>query len=138
MKIILKYQKRCGVSSNCKNYQFEGGAIPVNMRMTILAREELERVSRIWNDSYCYQRPPVGVMIVLAPRIAESGYEIALRCVNELSFPGEKPNLNMWLEIDLLPCPKCGYALIWYETGYVPGYRVCAGPKHHHYIAFSS
>lgn len=139
MKITLKDQKRTGVFPEHKNARFEGGAIRKDARMTIPAREALERVSTVHDDAYYYQQPPVGVVAVLAPVIEAgaptSGYMTAFRCVDEPPFPGEQPNPDMWVEVDLTPCPKCGAALVWYEAGYVPGYRVCAGKSHHHFIA---
>ncbi len=138
MKITPKDQKRTGVFSEHKKLRFEGGGIRTDTRMTIPARESLERVSIVHDNAYYYQRPPTGLLPVLAPRMEAgaptSGYMLALRCADEPPFPGEMPNPDMWIEVDLTPCPKCGAALVWYEAGYVPGYRVCAGPRHHHYI----
>lgn len=138
MKITLKDQKRTGVFPEHARLKFEGG-LPAGLRMTIPAREALERASVLRDGHYYYQTPPQGIVAVLAP-ILEAGaptgsYHTALRCGNEPPYPGERPNEDMWIEADLTPCPKCGAALVWYEAGYVPGYRVCAGPKHHHYIA---
>jgi len=31
---------------------------------------------------------------------------------------------------DWIGCPKCGGALVWYEAGYVPGYRLCTRGHH--------
>lgn len=139
MRITLADQKRTGVFPAHKRSQFEGGAIRTDTRMTIPAREALERVSTVRDDAYYYQRPPVGVVTVLAPMIEAGaptmGRMVALRLADEPPFPGEIANPDMWMEVELTPCPKCGAALVWYEAGYVPGYRVCAGPKHHHYVA---
>lgn len=142
MKIILKDQKRTGVFAEHKHLRFEGGAVRRDTRMTIPAREALERVSILRDGAYYFERPPTGIVVVLAPIIEAgaptSGYMAALRCDNEPQFPGERPNPDMWIEVDFTPCPKCGAALVWYEAGYVPGYRVCAGKAHHHFIAESS
>lgn len=139
MKLVLTDQRRTGVFSEHEQMRFEGGAIYTDTRMTIPAREALEAVSTLHDQAYYYQRPPQDVVAVLAP-VLEKGaptvdYEVALRLGNEPPFPGERPNPDMWLEVDLTPCPKCGAALVWYEAGHVPGYRVCAGPVHHHFLA---
>lgn len=42
---------------------------------------------------------------------------------------------DYWCQLDWTPCPKCGAPLVWYEAGYVPGYRVCAKKPHHHVLA---
>ena len=33
---------------------------------------------------------------------------------------------DMWAAVTGAPCPLCGRDLVWYEAGYVSGYRVCA------------
>lgn len=133
----LKDQNRTGVFGEHAHMRFEGGGIRTDARMTIPAREALERVSTVRDGAFFYQRPPVGIVAVLAALPDDSGYETAFRCADEPPFPGEQPNPDMWVEVDLTPCPKCGSALVWYEAGYVPGYRVCAGDEHHHWIAAS-
>lgn len=37
---------------------------------------------------------------------------------------------DTWADITGVPCPHpgCSQALVWYEAGYVPGYRVCMRP----------
>jgi hypothetical protein len=139
MKITLKDQNRTGVFPEHRTLQFRGGAIRTDARMTIPAREALQKVSTVENDAYYFAAPPHGVIAVLAPIIdaviPAGGYMTAFRCLDEPPFPGEQPNRDMWIEVDLTPCPKCGAALVWYEAGYVPGYRVCAGKSHHHFIA---
>lgn len=141
MKITLIDQNRTGVFAEHKGLKFEGGGIRTDIRMTIPAREALERVSTVHDGAYYYQRPPIGLVTVLAPVIEEGAptdsLMVALRCAGEPPYPGEIDQQDLWMEVDLTPCPKCGAALIWYEAGYVPGYRVCAGKAHHHYIANS-
>ena len=57
---------------------------------------------------------------------------LCIRRDDEPEWPGgEVP--APWQQLDMTPCPTCGAGLVWYEVGYVPGYRVCAGPKHHHW-----
>lgn len=63
-------------------------------------------------------------------------HALCIRCDNEPEWPGGE-HQDFWSQVDLTPCPTCGAALVWYEAGYVPGYRVCAGPQHHHWQAAS-
>ena len=58
---------------------------------------------------------------------------MVLRMADEPEYPGE--HIDYWLQVDWTPCPVCGAPVIWYEAGYVPGYRVCSRPPHHHSIA---
>ena len=58
---------------------------------------------------------------------------VVLRMENEPEYPGENP--DYWLQIDWTPCPACGAPVVWYEAAYVPGYRVCSKPPHHHSLA---
>lgn len=57
----------------------------------------------------------------------------ALRLESEPPWPQEFP--DYWAEVDWLPCPVCAAPVIWYEAGYVPGYRVCTENPHHHSLA---
>ncbi|GIW89676.1 MAG: hypothetical protein KatS3mg109_0108 [Pirellulaceae bacterium] len=68
---------------------------------------------------------------IVAVRLPIAPYA-AIRTSEELPFPDEYD--DGWLQADWTPCPKCGAPLIWYEAGYVPGYRVCAKPPHHHCV----
>ena len=58
---------------------------------------------------------------------------VVLRMDNEPEYPGE--HADYWVQVDWTPCPVCGAPVIWYEAGYVPGYRVCSRPPHHHSLA---
>jgi hypothetical protein len=60
--------------------------------------------------------------------------DIFLRLSIEPEYPGEI-EAAWWHKVDWLPCPVCGAPVVWYEAGFVPGYRVCTGPKHHHSLA---
>lgn len=137
MKLIDQHDN--GVFPEHRGAQFLGGWIPTDARMTIPAREAIEEVSETWlqpsgiGSEYAYLKPPAGV-IVVAVRTPDGLLETAYRLKNEPAFPGEHPHPNSWLEASFLACPQCGYALVWYEAGYVPGYRVCCGPAHHHYL----
>lgn len=33
---------------------------------------------------------------------------------------------DAWKDVTDIPCPECDQTIVWYEAGYVPGYRVCA------------
>lgn len=55
---------------------------------------------------------------------------LVLRMGDEPEYPGENP--DYWRQVDWTPCPVCGAPVVWYEAGYVPGYRVCSKPPHHH------
>lgn len=70
-------------------------------------------------------RMPRGIVAALLP-----AGETGIRLAAEQPYPIEYPTL--WEQAAWLPCPKCGAPVVWYEAGYVPGYRVCAGPGHHH------
>lgn len=37
---------------------------------------------------------------------------------------------DYWDAVTTVPCPVpgCGQTVVWYEAGYVPGYRVCMRP----------
>lgn len=54
----------------------------------------------------------------------------AVRTEDEPEWPIEHD--DMWARVRWTPCPQCGAALVWYEAGFAPGYRVCAHPPHHH------
>lgn len=38
---------------------------------------------------------------------------------------------DYWAAVTDVPCPVggCKHTVVWYEAGYVPGYRVCMAPK---------
>lgn len=85
--------------------------------------------------------PEIGYQITLGPKMPSGIIAchlngdpwVGIRMSNEPRFPGEQ--FDYWLQVDFLPCPKCGAPVVWYEAGYVPGYRVCTGEAHHHSIA---
>ena len=56
-----------------------------------------------------------------------------LRMENEPAWPDEHE--DYWLQVDWTPCPVCGAPVVWYEAGYIPGYRVCSQPPYHHSLA---
>lgn len=125
-----------------------GGRRDENVRLTIPAREALERA---------------GATVTLAPALqpgAPQTYTIehgatmprglvgcitqgdgwygmtSVRLVVEPAYPNEYA--SVWVRADYLPCPECGAPLVWYEAGYVPGYRVCVQRPHHHSLIVQS
>jgi len=54
----------------------------------------------------------------------------ALRLAWEPKYPREF--VDIWKQANWTPCPECGSPVVWYEAGYVPGYRVCTGKLSHH------
>lgn len=76
------------------------------------------------------RRPPAGLVLVLVGERAEQ--RLGLRIEREPRYPGEWPaSAVAWHERGCwTPCPVCGAALVWYEAGYVPGYRICLSGHH--------
>lgn len=77
-------------------------------------------------------RPPAGIVECLIGHGAEQ--HRGLRLAEEEAFPGEWPDGQgvAWHERGAwVPCPSCGSSLVWYEAGYVPGYRICVERQHH-------
>lgn len=113
------------------------------LRLTIPAREALRKAGNDTEpdddaslDSYTWRvtlrRPPAGLVMVLVGRLNQSH---GLRMVNEPEYPGEWPDgqgIGVYERAQWVPCPTCGASLVWYEAGYVPGYRICSGKSMHH------
>jgi hypothetical protein len=57
-----------------------------------------------------------------------------LRLQIEPEYPDEWQDsaIAWWERGNWVPCPACRAPLVWYEAGYVSGYRVCARAPHHH------
>lgn len=74
---------------------------------------------------------PAGLVAVLID--GDEQYR-GLRMRDEPPFPGEWHDGGVaWYERgQWVPCPvpRCGRALVWYEAGYVPGYRICTRGHH--------
>ena len=121
------------------------GAVPTyfDLRLTIPAREALVRegnniLAQPWDGlgrprwSVELHRPPEGLVLVLIGHGNEQ--HRGLRCDDEPAYPGEwSADSIAWHERgDWTPCPArgCGRALVWYEAGYVPGYRICTRGHH--------
>jgi hypothetical protein len=73
---------------------------------------------------------PAGIVAV---HLNGPGHNLGLRLENEGQYPHEFP--DYWSTVDFTGCPKCGAPVVWYEANYVPGYRVCSRPPHHHSMA---
>lgn len=106
-----------------------------DLRLTIPAREALEALPdnvclATWTPSgpryaVTLVRPPVGLVVV---RFVNGTSDTGLRLDSEPEYPCECP--AAWYEHgSWVPCPEagCGFALMWCEAGFVPGWRVCLG-----------
>lgn len=110
------------------------------VRMTIRVYDALQATGAVIEqiDGTIYsvtlgdQRLPGGIVAQLHPR---SGTTL-LRMADEPDWWEYMTGVyeDHWVQADWTPCPKCGARLVWYEAGYVPGYRVCARAPHHHWI----
>lgn len=110
-------------------------AIHSRVRLTISAREALLEHGAIvrWIESdrtYTVQLRDTVPPDLIVTRLANSD-ELGIRRNIEPEYPDEIGHA-FWDQVDFAPCPICRAPLIWYEAGYVPGYRVCAKPPHHH------
>lgn len=129
-RVSLRSVARSGLS-----WTIDGIAPPVyEVRATIPAREALVAEGAV----IALLGPPEHrVRITLGPRMPHDivaarmpDGEVAIRLATEQAYPEEYPGL--WEQAEWLPCPRCGAPVVWYEAGYVPGYRICTGPEHHH------
>lgn len=116
------------------------------LRMTIPVREALERAGNsIASDNpvgspddpcYAYRvqctgTMPGGIVECLIGQGASQHRGLRLR--DETEYPGEMRGAVTWYEHGRwTPCPRkrCARPLVWYEAGYVPGYRVCTRGHH--------
>lgn len=148
MKLID--QNRTGVFPEHRGVRFVSGPHE-RVRMTIPAREALEAEGAevVPETGFLPGVPTFTVtlgehvpkgLVAAHTRIKipadRFGYYVlvSLRMENEPPWPGEVTDGDIWDRLDYVPCPRCRAPLIWYEAGYVPGYRVCAGKQHHHYL----
>ena len=120
------------------------GPVLAAARLTVPAREALEAAGCIVGSPrpdehfgparlggpplhrVVLQRPPVGLTLVLIGEGREQHH--GLRLDSEPEYPGEwrqRGAVAWWQRCDLVPCPRCGSGLVWYEAGYVPGRRLC-------------
>jgi hypothetical protein len=131
-KVKVKYRNRKGLCSFSDPAKILGRFPHLSVTLTDQAKEKLEQASvKVDDVNYLFVTPPEGLVVVKAPVKGGGYYEHAARLASEPPWEGERDG-DYWLQGALTPCPKCGAALVWYEYGFVPGYRVCAGPKHHH------
>ncbi len=135
MKIKMKYQGRDGLFLEHEGAKFEPHTF-AHVRVTVPAREELERVGCILTQTHI--DPPlfdvrmsdIAPIGMIATRILNTDH-LGLRLEIEPKFPGEIGHAY-YEQMAFTPCPICGATLVWYEAGYVPGYRVCVKAPHHH------
>lgn len=137
MKTVkLLSQKRSGLFA-----EHSAGIAPVvyEARATIPVVEALQasgasvvplQLPRIGYTITLGDKMPVGIVAV---HLNGSSPQIALRLDDEPEYPMEHP--EYWSTVDFTPCPVCAAPVIWYEAGYVPGYRVCTRKPHHHSLA---
>ncbi len=137
MKTVkLVSQKRVGLFAE----HTSGVAPPTHeVRATIPVVEAL-RMAGATVDSL--PSPRIGYLVtlgetmpsgVVAVHLNGPSPNIGLRMADEPEYPMEFE--NYWSQVDFTPCPVCSAPVMWYEAGYVPGYRVCAKPPHHHSLA---
>ena len=69
---------------------------------------------------------------LVATRFAQSD-GLGIRMKDDAPFDDEIGHAY-WEQAHFLPCPECGAPLVWYEAGFVPGYRVCARFPYHHVL----
>lgn len=131
--VKLVSQKRTGL------FPEHNGIAPVvyETRATIPAIEALREagatIVAVDNNEYQITLGPQMPKGIVAVDVFGS-FNGCIRMEHEPEYPmGEHP--NYWRQVDFTPCPVCGAPVVWYEAGYVPGYRVCTGPKHHHSLA---
>lgn len=111
-------------------------------RLTIPARETLERAGNGLRPStepgrwdITLRSPPTGLVDCLigtgSPGQPDEQHH-GLRLEDEPPYPGEWPAsaVAWWEQGQWTPCPSCGGALVWYEAGYAPGYRLCTAGHH--------
>jgi hypothetical protein len=144
MEMKIEYQNRTGLFPEHRGVTL----IPQTyqrVRLTIPVYEALERAgatvtpepddartgARLCSVTLSpVERVPDGMVTT---RIIGTSH-LGLRLAIEPEYPGEIAEAY-WEQLDFTGCPQCGRPLIWYEAGYVPGYRVCARPPHHHVLA---
>jgi len=98
------------------------------VRLTVPAREALIEAGNAVTRASDLQwhldltAPPKGLVSVLT-RIG-ADFIRGLRLATEPAYPTEYDQ-SWWERGEVVPCPRCGRSLVWYEAGYVPGYRIC-------------
>ena len=142
MTVKLVNQKRRGLFAEHKGV----ASLVYKARATIPAIEALQKAGatveplsdrcQLSADSFQHgYRIILGDMMpegIVAIHLNQPPY-MGLRLAIEPPYPGEFP--DYWRQVDFTPCPVCAAPVVWYEAGYVPGYRVCTNPPHHHSLA---
>jgi len=125
----LVYQNRCGLFPEHKGI----APIVVTARCTIPCREALEKAGAkfvsLGEGKYQITLGDTMPTGIVAVHLNESPH-LGLRLEIEPEYPIEFP--DFWAQVDFTPCPICNAPVVWYEAGYVPGYRVCTRSPHHH------
>lgn len=101
--------------------------------LTVRAREALiaagNHIKQEDDDTWLVVLTTPVPAVVVTCRNSKTCTMTALRLQDEPPWRDEFP--APWHEIgDWVACPKCGAALVWYEAGYVPGYRICLRGHH--------
>lgn len=111
-------------------------------RMTIPAREALEAAGNVISRTDAPPSLAPSYAVTVAGRMPRGIVECVidgpaqhrgLRLDSEPEYPREMSGAVAWHDRgQWVPCPapRCGRALVWYEAGYVPGYRVCTAGHH--------
>lgn len=140
----VKYLGKAGVLPEHAHLSFEQAPM-YGTRLTVPAKETLLAAGakvRLQNfDRYeiymvqLLEKCPESLVAVNVQAILGYPYSgsIGIRRVDELEYPHEY-GIDFWRCVNLTPCPECGSSLIWYEAGYVSGYRVCSSKEHHHVL----
>lgn len=122
--------------------EHDGVAMPeIECRLTVPAHEAIERHhpdNRVHGEGMLARvtlaAPPPGLVVTFAPlnpHNERGAWVPAVRTHEEPPWPLESE--AAWQDVgEWVPCPACGASLVWYEAGYVPGYRVCSRAPHHH------
>lgn len=130
----LEYQNKNGLSAG-----FDGISPPVyKARVTIPALEALTKAGATLQP---LAPPQIGYRISLGQKMPPNivavhlndAPHMGLRLESEQPYPLEFE--DYWRQLDFTPCPVCQAPLVWYEAGFVPGYRICSQAPYHHILA---
>lgn len=136
MIMRLLYQDKQGFDRNI----IEVGPMVSEVRATIPVVEALRKSGATVRP---LPDPSQGYRIILGASMPKgivavhlnNSIHVGLRFEHEPEYPGEYP--DAWQQVEWTPCPQCGAPVVWYEAGYVPGYRICSQPPHHHLLAWN-
>lgn len=126
----IQYVGKSGVLPEHRGLRFTA-RLPADTPLRPGARAELARVAIAQppDADWEFRRAPAGAWVSV---LTERG--VGLRLADELPFEDEFEDTpgDAWLAATVAACPRCGAAIVWYEAGYAPGYRVCCGRARHH------